>query len=196
MPIITKKSNGHHHQTGSREFFSQTREPFDIKVTAINLLFLTAFFIQMQHSSAETKQPILIDSEFTQPERLQLRFRPMGKYAASTFTSHIRIPFNYSSLIGLQQKLNTRLDDFFDVLHHWNFSLPDWAIATMKSTFALYKDNTNEIFKLFHDFLTSLRHVHECHRWQWDITSFVAATAALSLATYNTVQNIKIGNGN
>ena len=44
----------------------------------------------MQYSGADTKKPILIDSTFSQPQRLQLRFRPMGKYAASTFTSHIR----------------------------------------------------------------------------------------------------------
>ncbi len=108
------------------------------------------------------------------------------------FTSHIWIPFNYSSLIDLQQKLNDRLDNFFDVLHHWNFSLEAFDKATMRSTFRLYKDNTNEIFKLFHDLLASLPHVHEAHRRQWDIASFVTDTAALSLATYNTVQISKL----
>jgi hypothetical protein len=56
----------------------------------------------------------------------------------------------------------------------------------------LYKDSTNEIFKLFNDFLTSLPHVQERHRRQWDIASFVAATAALSLAIYNTIQISKL----
>jgi hypothetical protein len=116
----------------------------------------------------------------------------MGKYAASTFTSQIRIPFNYYSSISLQHKLNDRLDDFFDVLHHWNFTLDDLDVATMKSTFKLYKANTNEIFKLFHDLLASLLHVHEHHRQQWDVASFVAATAALAIATYNTVQISKL----
>jgi hypothetical protein len=148
----------------------------------------------MQFSDAETsKPPILIDSEFTQPQKLQLRFRPMGKYAASTFTINIRIPFNYSSLINLQQKMNDRLDNFFDVLQQWNFSnIEDWEMATMKSTFQLYKDNTNEIFKLFHDLLTSLPHVQERQRRQWDIAAFTTATAALSLATYNTIQISKL----
>jgi hypothetical protein len=90
------------------------------------------------------------------------------------------------------QKLNDRLDDFFDVLHHWNFSVEDFDAATMKSTFKLYKANTNDIFKLFHDLLASLPHVHECHRRQWDVTSFVAAIATLSLTTYNTVQILKL----
>ncbi len=50
----------------------------------------------------------------------------------------------------------------------------------------------NEIFKLFQDLLMSLPHVHECHFGQWDMASFVAATAALTLATYNTVQILKL----
>jgi hypothetical protein len=115
----------------------------------------------MQYSTADTKPPILIDSEFTQPQKLQLPFQPMGKYAASTFTSHIRIPFNYSSLMNLKQKMNDRLDNFFDVLHDWNFNVTYDTVATLKSTFKLYKDNTNEIFKLFHDLLTCLPHVQE-----------------------------------
>jgi hypothetical protein len=62
----------------------------------------------------------------------------------------------------------------------------------MKSTFQLYKDNTNEIFRLFHNLLTSLPHVQERHCRQWDVASFVAATAALSLATYKTIQISKL----
>jgi hypothetical protein len=117
----------------------------------------------------------------------------MGKYAASTFTSHIRIPFNYSSLMDLQHKINSRLDNFFDVLKQWNFkALPDLDIATLKSTFQLYKSNTDKIFKLFQDLLTSLPHVHDRHHRQWDVASFVAATVSLTLATYNIVQISKL----
>jgi hypothetical protein len=61
----------------------------------------------------------------------------------------------------------------------------------LNSTFQIYKQSTREIFKLFHDLLASLPHVHER---QWDVASFVAATATLSLATYNTVQISKLEN--
>ncbi len=89
--------------------------------------------------------------------------------------------------------MNTRLDDFFDVLHKWNFTpLPELDTETLKSTFQLYKGNTNKIFKLFQDLLTSLPHVHERQCRQWDVASFVAATAALSLTTYNMVQISKL----
>jgi hypothetical protein len=38
----------------------------------------------------------------------------------------------------------------------------------------------------------SLPHVHERQRRQWDIAAFATATAALTLATYNTVQISKL----
>jgi hypothetical protein len=85
----------------------------------------------------------------------------MGKYAASTYTSHIRIPFNYSSLMDLQKKMNARLDNFFPDLLNWNFHISNETEATYKSIFKLYKQNTNEIFKLFTDLLESLPRVHE-----------------------------------
>jgi hypothetical protein len=94
--------------------------------------------------------------------------------------------------MDLQDKMNDRLDNFFNMLHDWNFVVSNETEATLKSTFKLYKQNTNEIFKLFHDLLASVPHVHECQHWQWDVASFVAATAALSLATYNTVQISKL----
>jgi hypothetical protein len=158
----------------------------------VNCLFLAAFVLQMQHSGAETKQPILIDTAFTQPDKLQLRFRPMGRYAASTFTSHIRIPFNYSSLINLESKMDQRLDQFLIDLDKYHFNIEDSTLRTIQSTFQIYRQNTKEIFKLFNDLLASLPHVHARQRRQWDVASFVAATAALSLATYNTIQISKL----
>jgi hypothetical protein len=116
----------------------------------------------------------------------------MGKYAASTYTSHICIPFNYSSLMDLQKKMNTRLDNFFPDLLNWNFHISNETEATYKIIFQLYKQNTNEIFKFFTDLLASLPHVHERQRRQWDIAAFATATAALMLATYNTVHISKL----
>jgi hypothetical protein len=85
----------------------------------------------------------------------------MGKYAASTFTSHIRIPFNYSSLMDLEFKMATWLDNFFTDLENFHFELDESNLATMKSTFKIYKQSTSGIYKLFHDLLASLPHIHE-----------------------------------
>jgi hypothetical protein len=164
MQNLKKKSEGCGYETCTRGILSKARWrwPLNFNITAVNLLFIIAFTIQMQFLEAETKQPILIDSTFSQATRLQLGLRPMGKYAVSTFTSHIQIPFNYSSLIFLQKKLNSGLDNFINVFEQWNLmALPELDVATLKSTFQLYKGNTNKIFKLFQDLLTSLPHIQE-----------------------------------
>ena len=69
--------------------FSKHGQPRAIVLTCA---ILWSCFHQL--SSSQTKKPILIDSIFSQPDKLQLRFRPMGNYEASTFISHVRIPFD------------------------------------------------------------------------------------------------------
>jgi hypothetical protein len=198
MQNIEMKGHGRRHKAGTRSFFPEKQQswrwPFNFNVTAVNLLFILAFFIQMQYSEADTKRPILIDSTFSQPTRLQLRFRPMGKYAASTYTSHIRIPFNYSSLMDLQNKMNTCLDNFLPDLLHWHFHLDNETTAMYESIFKLYKQNTDDIFKLFKDLLESLPHVHERQRRHWDIVAMGTAAAALSLAVQHGA-DLQAGNG-
>ena len=187
MQITQTKSKSGGNQTGTWSAFSAAGLSTARKnVTMVNCLFLAAFVLQMQHSGAETKQPILIDTEFTQPDKLQLRFRPLGKYAATTFTSHIRVPFSYSGLMNLESKMTQRLDQFITDIDRYKFTSTDADRRTIESTFDIYKQNTKGIFNLFNDLLASLPHVHARQRRQWDVASFVAATTALSLATYNT----------
>jgi hypothetical protein len=44
-------------------------------------------------------EPSLLDSNFVEPSKLQLLFRPSGKYAASTHFTHIRVLFNFYILL-------------------------------------------------------------------------------------------------
>jgi hypothetical protein len=60
------------------------------------------------------------------------------------------------------------------------------------TTFKIYKSDINQVFKLFHDRLASLPHMPECQRRLWDIASFVTATLALTLSTYNTFKISKL----
>ncbi len=94
--------------------------------------------------------------------------------------------------MDLQQKMNARLDNFFPDLLQFHFHISNETEATFKSIFSLYKQNTNEIFKLFTDLLESLPHVNEQQQRQWDIVAFGTASAAVTLATYNTVQISKL----
>jgi len=116
----------------------------------------------------------------------------MGNYAASTFISHVRIPFDYSNLLQLQAKMIERMDRCIPDLDRFKFNLDQYNRATLNSTFELYKSDINQVFKLFKDLLASLPHVPERQRRQWDVASFVVATSALTLSTYNTVQISKL----
>jgi hypothetical protein len=149
MQIAKKKSASCCYQIGPRGFLPKTREPLHIRVTTVNLLFLAAFVCCICHTNGvlfgQNKPPILIDSEFTQTEKLQLRFWPMGKYAASTYTSHIRIPLNYYSLPNLQTKMNKCLDDFLATLYEYKLCIDDWDKATLNSAFQFYKQNTDDV---------------------------------------------------
>jgi hypothetical protein len=84
------------------------------------------------------------------------------------------------------------MDHCIPDLDRFNFKLDQYNRATFKSTFELYKSDIRQVFKLFLDLLASLPHVPQRQRRQWDITSFVAATTALTLSTYNTVQISKL----
>jgi hypothetical protein len=116
----------------------------------------------------------------------------MGHYAASTFTSHVQIPFDYSALLQLQDKMIEHMNCCIPDLDRFNFNHDQYNWATLNSTFKLYKLHIRQVFKLFKDLLASLPHVPERQRRQWDIASFVAATSALTLSTYNTVQISKL----
>jgi hypothetical protein len=88
--------------------------------------------------------------------------------------------------------MDQRLDQFVMDIDKYHFKVDDADLRTIHSTFQIYRQNTKEIFKLFNDLLASLPHVHARQCRQWDIASFVAATAALSLATYNAIQISKL----
>jgi hypothetical protein len=171
---------------------TSSRPIFKPRNVILTIAILWSSFLQLSVSNLQPKKPILIDSIFSQPDKLQLRFRPMGHYAASTFTSHIRIPFDYSALLQLQDKMIKRMDRCIPDLDRFNFNLNQRDRATLNSTFEIYKSDLKQVFKLFNDLLASLPHVPERQRRQWDVASFIAATAALTLSTYNTIQISKL----
>jgi hypothetical protein len=77
----------------------------------------------------------------------------MGHYAASTFTSHIRIPFDYSALLHLQQKMIERMDSCLPDLDRFNFNPNEYNRATRNSTFELYKSSKDTAANnKFHNF--------------------------------------------
>jgi len=183
------------YQAGSRVVLAQlttSRPIFKPRNVVLTIAILWSSFLQLSLSNVQPKKPILIDSIFSQPDKLQLRFRPMGHYAASTFTSHVRIPFDYSALLKLQAQMIERMDRCIPDLDRFHFKIEERDIKVLNSTFELYKSDLNQVFKLFRDLLASLPHVPERERRQWDVASFAIATSSLALSTYNTVQISKL----
>jgi len=164
MSLTSKMGKSGHDKTGSGVFFSEaashrsTSRPRQTRGIILTCTILWSFFLQLSHSSMNTKKLILI---FSQLDKLQLRFYPMGHYVASTFTSHVRIPFNYSALLHLQPKMIDRMDTCITDLDHFNFKLSEYNCVTLNSFFELYKSDTIQIFKLSQDLLASLPHVPE-----------------------------------
>jgi hypothetical protein len=77
---------------------------------------------------------------------------------ASTFTSHVQIPFDYSALLQPQDKMIKRMDHCIPDLDQFNFNLDQYNRAMLNSTFKLYKSDIRQIFRLFKDLLASLPH--------------------------------------
>jgi len=185
-------SKGRGHKASSGGFLAKTApsRPFcQPRTIILTIAVLWSSLLQLSTSNSQSKRPLLIDSIFTQPDKLQLRFRPMGHYAASTFTSQVRIPFDYSALLQLQDQMIERMDRCIPDLDRYNFHLDEYNRKTLNSTFELYKSDLKQVFKLFKDLLASLPHVPERQCRQWDVASFAIATSSLALSTYNTIRS-------
>jgi hypothetical protein len=57
----------------------------------------------------------LQDSKYFQPEKLHLHFRPSGKYAASTYYNHVRVPFNFTELLQTPDRIYEKYDKYIKI---------------------------------------------------------------------------------
>jgi hypothetical protein len=60
--------------------------------------------------------PTLLDSNFIEPNKLQLLFRPSGKHTDSTHFIHARVPFNFSQLLATPQKT---FEQYHNYIKQW-----------------------------------------------------------------------------
>jgi hypothetical protein len=61
----------------------------------------------------------------------------MGHYAVSTFTSHVWIPFDYSALLHLHDKMIKSMDRCIPDLDLFNFKVDQYNRARLNSMFEL-----------------------------------------------------------
>ena len=59
-------------------------------------------------------EPRLLDANTATPQKLQLLFRPSGKYAASTHFIHVRVPFNFSKLLETPAQIFQTYQSYID----------------------------------------------------------------------------------
>ncbi len=99
--IHEKICKSNHDKTRSGSFFTKAATPcFHTCISpAFFFFFLDILALKIDGAQAVLDlEPKLLDSNFVEPSKLQLMFRPSGKYAASTHFIHIRVPFNFSKL--------------------------------------------------------------------------------------------------
>jgi hypothetical protein len=95
-----RKSN--RDKTCSRSFFTQAATPCFRTCLSAAFIFFFMDILALKIDGAQAvpdSEPKLLDSNIIEPSKLQLLFRPSGKYVASTHYIHIRVPFNFSKLM-------------------------------------------------------------------------------------------------
>jgi hypothetical protein len=99
--IREKIRQGHRNKAGPRGFFAKAATPCFCTCLSVAFIFFFLDILALKIDGAQAvpdPEPKLLDSNFVEPSKLQLLFRPSGKYAASTHYIHIRVPFNFSRL--------------------------------------------------------------------------------------------------
>jgi hypothetical protein len=98
--IREKIREGHRNKAGPRSFFTKAATPcFHTCLSAAFFFFLDILALKIDGAQAVSDPELkLLDSNFVEPSKFQLLFRPSGKYAACTHYIHIRVPFNFTKL--------------------------------------------------------------------------------------------------
>jgi len=94
-----RESNGN--KVAARSFLTKAATPCFHTCLSSSFIFFFLDILALKIVGAQAvldPEPKLLDSNFVEPSKLQLLFRPSGKYAASTHFIHIRVPFNFSQL--------------------------------------------------------------------------------------------------
>jgi hypothetical protein len=99
--IHEKICEGNCYKTGSRCFLTKAATPCFCTCLSAFFFFFFQDILAVKINGAQAVpdlEPKLLDSNFVEPSKLQLLFRPSGKYAASTHFIHIWVPFNFYQL--------------------------------------------------------------------------------------------------
>jgi hypothetical protein len=92
---------------GSR-VFSKASSPCFRTVLSMSFIFFLLELLALKINQVGTV-PVpalkLQDFKYIKPSKLQLQFRPCRKYPASTHYIHVRVPFNFTKLLGMPDQI-------------------------------------------------------------------------------------------
>ena len=184
--VRTKIRESHHYKTGTRGFLSKATTPcFRTCIsTAFFFFFLDILALKIDRADAvPDPEPKLLDSNFVEPSKLQLLFRPSGKYAASTHYIHIRVPFNFS-------RLTLMPDIIFDRYHRYIEIWPEPHKTQVEQIAELSRSCLADKHNDFNNMLDALPQHEVVTREKrfLDLVALGMSTAALTLASFNSAK--------
>ncbi len=132
-------------------------------------------------------EPRLLDTNAATPQKLQLLFRPSGKYAASTHFIHVRVPFNFSKLLETPAQI-------FQTYHTYIDKWPEPFRTQVNEVADISKSCLADKLNDFTNILAALPEYEVVSRDKrfLDLISFGMSAAALTLATFNTARISKL----
>jgi hypothetical protein len=184
--VRTKIRESHCYKTGTRGFLSKAATPcFRTCISAaFFFFFLDILALKIDRADAvPDPEPKLLDSNFVEPSKLQLLFRPSGKYAASTHYIHIRVPFNFS-------RLTLMPDIIFDRYHRYIEIWPEPHKTQVEQIAELSRSCLADKHNDFNNMLDALPQHEVVTREKrfLDLVSLGMSTAALTLASFNSAK--------
>jgi hypothetical protein len=179
---MKKICQSHSNKTCSGCFLSKAFQPcYGTFITSYYCIFILEILALKMNMANSVPNPelTLLDLNFVEPNKLQLLFRPSGKYVASTHFIHVHIPFNFSQLLATPDK-------FFHQYHNNIEQWPEPCNTQTKVSQSCIVDKVND----FIDILDTLpqHQVVTRHKRFLDLVTLGMYTAALSLLTYNSAQ--------
>ncbi len=148
---------------------------------AFVFFFLDILALKIDRAQAvPDPEPKLLDSNFVEPSKLQLLFRPSGKYVASTHYIHIRVPFNFSK-VTLTPTL------IFDKYHRYIEMWPEHFRMQVKVVAEISRSCLAEKLTDFNNMLDALPQYKVITRYKrfLNVVALGMSAAALTLLTFN-----------
>jgi hypothetical protein len=184
--IHEKIREGNHNKAGPRSFFTKAANPCFRTCLSAAFIFFFLDILALKIDGAQAvpdPEPKLLDSNFVEPSKLQLLFRPSGKYAASTHYIHIRVPFNFTKLTLTPAKI-------FDKYHRYIEMWPEPFRMQVEEVAEISHSCLADKLTDFNNMLDALPQYEVVTRDKrfLDLVALGMSAAALTLSTFNSAK--------